>query len=321
MLNLVANTPYKKIFEDHQICAFDIGARGGIASDLLPIAKSVNAIGFEPDEVAYAVLNTKRSPWKSLRYLPSGISAKNGAQILHITEDPQSSTLMIPDEQIGNHFKNNQFFNVIEKKNVEVMTLDSAVSFYNTPYPEYLKIDIEGPELDVLQASPLSMQHLLAIRIEVAFIPFRHNQPLADQVHAFLYNAGFDLVDIDSMHKWRIGNSVAHPFLDKKNDMPYSKGQIVQSDYVYLRRLNTILSLENKIKLGLIAAALGYYDMSSHILLQQEINQTIRDKYQINVETMLNQLSKKHGKYNLKESLYKHLRLIYTHLKSIIFSH
>ncbi len=317
MFNLIAQTPYKKLFLDYQINAFDVGARGGIALDLLPIANSVNAIGFEPDEAAYAVLNTTRSPWKSVRYLPTGIGAKNGTQLLHITEDPQSSTLMIPDERIGNYFKSNQFFTVVDKKNIEVMTLDKAISFYQTPYPDYLKIDIEGPELEVLQASPVSLQHLLAIRIEVAYIPFRHHQPLADQVHAFLYSAGFDLMDIDSTHKWRMGHAVAHPFLDKKNDLSYSKGQIAQSDFLYLRRITTISALDSKIKLGLMAAALGYYDLSLTILSQDEISQAIKHRYQIHVETMLKELSKKQGKYSVKKSLYHHLRLIYTHLKSL----
>ena len=86
--NLFFNLPVAELAQAHPINYFDVGSRGGFQDDLFPIAFSVNAVGFEPEAVALEELRRKKvQPWRTVNFLPFGISGKGGLRNLYITKD------------------------------------------------------------------------------------------------------------------------------------------------------------------------------------------------------------------------------------------
>ena len=49
MKEVLGSAQLARVIADHPMSAVDVGARGGIANDLLPIAGVVNVVGLEPD--------------------------------------------------------------------------------------------------------------------------------------------------------------------------------------------------------------------------------------------------------------------------------
>lgn len=58
------------------LSALDVGARGGVSTDLAEIAGAIEYYGFEPDSIECKKLNQGKShqPWKSVTYLPTALA-------------------------------------------------------------------------------------------------------------------------------------------------------------------------------------------------------------------------------------------------------
>lgn len=71
-------------------------------------------------------------------------------------------------------------------KNLEMRTLDLYVATHNLPYPQALKIDVDGAELRVLIGAALCLGHATAIQMEVD-----DDLPSSQQAEEFLKRRGF----------------------------------------------------------------------------------------------------------------------------------
>ncbi len=82
---------------DVPVTACDVGARGGVDLDLLPLAFAVDAVAFEPHPDAFTRLEDERAaaagPWRSLRHLPYAVSGTGGRRRLFVTTDPEAAFL------------------------------------------------------------------------------------------------------------------------------------------------------------------------------------------------------------------------------------
>lgn len=237
-VNLLQNTGFARALNAHPLVAADIGARGGFEPDLLPLAFAVDAIGFEPEPTAFAALSSS-GPWRSLRHLPVAIGGTNGQRILHVTTDNQSTSLLEPDPAAIAEFDKPQFVTVTKTLNVETRTLDEALSGAGVGRVDYLKLDIEGAELEVLRAAPRIVGGLLALKVEVTFLPMRRDQALARHIESHLAGHGFRLMDFIRPAHWRRDGYIIHPQISG-GTIPYSRGQLIHGDYLFFRAPDTI---------------------------------------------------------------------------------
>ena len=61
---------------------------------------------------------------------------------------------------------------------------------------DFLKIDVQGYELEVLKGSARSLLDVAVIYIEVSFVELYKQQPLFFDIHAFLTKFGFKLFNL-----------------------------------------------------------------------------------------------------------------------------
>jgi|TARA_B110000967_G_C18820711_1_gene528535 FkbM family methyltransferase len=298
---LIAN-----IARHYGLTYFDIGSRGGFQDDLYPIAFAVDAVGFEPDPVEFKRLQSRSPrPWKTVTYLPHGISDQTGQRILHIPTDPQSASLLKHNLTIGEKFDKPQFFEINRTEKIETLCLNDALEKTEFTSIDYMKIDIEGAELPVFKSSSEVMKDLLAIKTEVSFVPFRENQPLAGEVDFHLKQAGFELMDINGPHHWRRHGYLVHPYYSNENP-PYSKGQIVQADYLYFRNPNSLEGdIDKLLRLSLISMSFGYFDHSLMILERQEISEFLYAEFGCSPIQIVAPASKAYGRKAFLRAFYR----------------
>ena len=80
-------------------------------------------------------------------------------------------------------------------------TADQVAQQLRTHF-DVIKLDVQGAELDVLRGSTNSLEHALAIDIEVEFCELYKDQPLFDQVFSFLRKAGLEFIDFTFIYRW-----------------------------------------------------------------------------------------------------------------------
>jgi FkbM family methyltransferase len=113
-----------------------------------------------------------------------------------------------------------------ESETVKTQTLKSIIAKYFFPNI-YIKIDVQGAELLVLQSiSDSYYEYILAVEIEVSLVETYESSPLIEEIMQFMRSKSF--------RPYRIENGLARP----------NFGQQVQMDIIFLR--NNLIEQLNK---------------------------------------------------------------------------
>lgn len=146
--------PYvKRIFQPHKgETVIDVGAHIGIYT--MTAAKNVGnsgtVISFEPDQRNLRLLkkNLKINGFREVKLLNAALDKKTGTKTFHMTIDPLYSSL-------------NPFVETREKMKVHTLTLDDVVEKFKLTRIDWIKIDVEGGELDVLEGGKRAFANLV----------------------------------------------------------------------------------------------------------------------------------------------------------------
>jgi len=284
---LFGSTHLARMAADFPITALDVGARGGFVGDLKPVAPFVNGVGFEPDATECAALNQRLRQdsrgWRSVRYLPLALAGSSGRRRLYITTRGGTSSLLPMDSPFGAEFSRADYYQVRETAEVETMSLDEALSKHEIPQPNYLKIDVEGLELEIFDNAPKTLGSLLAIRTEVSFIPPRHGQPLFRDVDRCLAGYGFMMMNFLETHHWR-RLTQRKPTWDNACRVPFSEGQLIHGDALYFRdpfsaRSQGGVDHADIVRLCLIALCYAHIDFAYSVVNRAGTDKFVKERW------------------------------------------
>jgi hypothetical protein len=142
--------------------------------------------------------------------------------------------MLEPILEVGSEFSRRDYVLVEETVDLDTITLDEAASRYQLEDTSYIKIDVEGLELEILRSgTSLLSSAVQAIRCEVNFLPTRKHQPSYADIHAFLHGFGFRPMGFCELHEWRRRRSGKGG--DFAERLPFSRGQIAHGDMLFLR--------------------------------------------------------------------------------------
>jgi|TARA_B100000315_G_scaffold256629_1_gene303000 FkbM family methyltransferase len=251
----------------------DIGSRWGINNLLTNLFPKAICIGFEPDPVEFEILQSNKSDNEI--FYPFALSNREGFSKLYITESPDWSSLYEPDTDIFNKFNGLEDFHYIKRcENVHVISIDKLLNSDSRYEPisrsDYIKIDVQGGELDVLKGSKTLLKSFVAIEVEVEFLQIYKNQPTFDKIHKFLLNNGYFLFDLSRNRCFR------NEFNSFDND---TKGQLIWGDAIYLKDYHTFIDVGDIDKLFClfwVSLQLGFFDYG-YSIIQKLYNNGIVD--------------------------------------------
>ncbi len=143
-------------------------------------------VGFEPNDDEYKKLNAAGRPHTD--YLPHALG-DGGAHTLHVGAAPMTSCLFPPDPSVMQQFHSLwELCETTAEIPVDTVRLDDIAEVRPM---DFLKLDIQGAELMVLEAGTAALADTAAIQIEVSFLPIYQGQPLFADVDTFLREQGF----------------------------------------------------------------------------------------------------------------------------------
>ncbi|MBF0587901.1 MAG: FkbM family methyltransferase [Magnetococcales bacterium] len=213
----------------------DVGAMFEEKERYAPLVQQglANVVGFEPNPVKLKELREKKR--EAYRYFPY-VLGQGEERVFHATRYPGCSSLYCPDPSVINLFSNigaetGGNFSVIETEPVKTMRLDDVSE---CPKSDYVKIDVQGAELDILKGGMEKLSQSLVMELEAEFLPLYKDQPLFGDLQVFLRSHGFVL------HKFiDLGGMGLRPLQSGVNNMsPIS--QLLWSEAIFVRDFSKI---------------------------------------------------------------------------------
>ena len=281
MINKILHT----LFPDNNLSSFpktslkkklsllDVGARFGVSFPW-SVAKSsdLNLILVEPDPDEVEELRKHHQG----DILPYALWSKETELVLNINNSEGTSSLFESNTSFLSQFEDMQRFDTKNKITISTKTIDSLVSSGELTDLDFMKIDVQGAELDVFKGGKDYLKNnLVGLEVEVEFSPMYQDQPLFSEVDTFVrQELGLELWDIRKTY-WK------YPQKRKPNAC---KGRLIFGDALYLRSIQTLdswlLGMDSekaKTKLHMLiisSLAYGYLDYAEAIL-----NVDFADKY------------------------------------------
>lgn len=258
---------------DEPINVYEIGSRGGAFDDLNKISDRINYFGFEPNPDECKKLNLKSKNSKKFleeKYFQFAIGGNNPRETLYVTKQPGCSSYLEPETETISFYRRQKWFEVVETFKIPTLTLLDFCQSTNSPKPDFLKIDVEGMELEIIQGMGHLLDNVLGMRIEVNYLSHRKQQPKFGKIISILENEGFRIFQFLENHSWRTDSLLGDHF-PLRNNIRFSRGQLAHGD-VLLFRCPVIASADSKvghqqlIKLAMLFDAYGFIAHSKEII-------------------------------------------------------
>ena len=72
-------------------------------------------------------------------------------------------------------------------------TLDTVVRLRNFPKPDFVKMDVQGAELDIIKGATETLKTCKHLILELQVVEYNKGAPLRDEVISYLKTIGFNL--------------------------------------------------------------------------------------------------------------------------------
>ena len=215
--------------------------------------------GFEPNPDALARLNAIKG--QNETYFSNAVY--DGAQQeLRVCESQGMTSLLEPNINLLSYFHGfPEWGKVVERISIPTVRLDDFSEIKNL---DYLKIDIQGGELEVFRNGTNRLKECLVIQTEVEFLPMYEGQPLFSEVELYLRELGF------TFHKFfPLVSRIVQPMLVNNNI--YSElSQATYADAIFIKDFTKFdqLDPEQLKKISLILNDIyGSFDIALRALM------------------------------------------------------
>jgi len=184
----------EKLLKNKKLIGLDVGAQGGFNSDKFfpeKYNKYFETILVDP-------LKNSLKNAQSKHIINKGLWSSKGVRKLYVLDKrPGSSSMYEPNKEsftiYGFEEKDFNLFDVNKTEMVECDTLSSSLKNLDINTLDYLKIDTQGAELEVLKG--LENYRPLVIKCEVQIFPMYKNVPSWTEITNFLYKLDYMLSD------------------------------------------------------------------------------------------------------------------------------
>jgi len=183
------------------LCLIDVGSAKGMTNRWSVIKEEVYVYGFEPDSGAREKLN------QSVEFIgggnidsPFALSNKKERLEINILSKPSHSSALEPNHKILDRFpeRHLEHFELDYKVTVDASNLDSL----EFEAMDFMKIDVQGYELKVLEGSEYSLKEILGLEIEVEFFEMYKNQCSFGEIKDFLHQRDLEFIDFTTICRW-----------------------------------------------------------------------------------------------------------------------
>ena len=144
--------------------------------------KKTNFHCFDPDNRA------KKSGFSNIIFHSKGLFSSDDEKIF-LTKMPDASSLHKPNKNFLDKFMNANASDIVKEENIKLTTLDAV--FNENEKLDFLKVDVEGADLEVIRGGEKSLSDCLGIKIEVQYKERNIGSPLFSEIDDYLKKSYF----------------------------------------------------------------------------------------------------------------------------------
>tara|TARA_B100000795_G_scaffold265429_1_gene247244 strand:- start:1712 stop:2647 length:936 start_codon:yes stop_codon:yes gene_type:complete len=239
----------------------DIGAANGVNGRWSIISNKLNAILVEPHKES-----AKNLKLQGLEVIESVLHSESDKEIkFYNTRKPMCSSFYKPNLNHLKNFLDKDRFEIVSEDTFISKTLDSEILKFTQP--NFIKIDTEGSELDILKGSKNTLLKVSGLEVECSFHQLREGQPLFEEIRSYLESLDFVFIDFVSMIRW------------EKDNFGFS-GQPQLTDALFLKNEDMIIrkfhkkeiSLDDLLNYFVILIAYERVDILKYVYNKTEIS-------------------------------------------------
>ena len=181
-----------KLLVDNKLIALDVGAQGGFFESNI-FAKKYNNF-FDPIVVEPLSNEAEKLSKKNYKVITKGLWSTNCKKKLYVLGKRLGSSSMYKpskDNYDLYNFKKKNFslFDITNEIEVECTTANESLNKLNIKHLDFLKIDTQGSELEILKG--LGEYRPLIIKVEAQVVPMYENVPNWSELINYLYKINY----------------------------------------------------------------------------------------------------------------------------------
>lgn len=175
---------------DHPRVIYDVGAHIGtwslLAKGCIPNA-TIHA--FEPIDAHITAFKKEMKNIPDITLHSVALGNRWEELKINITNRSDASSILDPTNNVDKDYGVRKE----KEQTIQVIPLDNYIDKNNIPLPDFIKLDVQGYELEVLKGATNCLAHAKWILCEVSFLHYYQDQPLFHQIADFLGHYGFSI--------------------------------------------------------------------------------------------------------------------------------
>lgn len=244
MPNLAAQRmALREVLTDTELVAVDIGARGDIPAHWMALDGIARIVAFDADAEACRRLRATfdaRGHGDMYHIEALALAGTTGSRTLHMPRARSGSSLYPIDQPVMHAYIDADYLLPIDIALIPTTHAGQAFSMLPWRPQHLLKLDIQGAELDVLQAlAPDAVASVQAIELEAGMVRRDGGPPTFAECHGFLEGQGFSLFDMRPQRVLRARNGSRKSFSEGVFNVhersPSLSRRLWESDLLYFR--------------------------------------------------------------------------------------
>ena len=181
-----------KLLREKKLSSLDVGAQGGFFNGSI-FSKKYNFF-FDPIVVEPIPEEAKKLENENDKVIPKGLWSENCKKKLYVLgKRPGSSSMYKPNPSVLSlyDFKEKDFpiFDITDEIHIECTTIKESLNKFKVNNLDFLKIDTQGSELEILKG--MGGYFPLLMKIEVQIIPMYENIPSWSELINYLQKINY----------------------------------------------------------------------------------------------------------------------------------
>lgn len=118
-----------------------------------------------------------------------------------------------------------QFFDNCQVRNIPMITLDELVAKHKLKNIDFIKIDTQGSEMNILKGASKTLKNVEFILLETQNLEYNLGAPDTTDIMVFMKSLGYTLFDITELHHLPTGEMLGVDMIFAKNNSKFIRKQ------------------------------------------------------------------------------------------------